>query len=235
MYNPIRNLTKKEWGLWIGSLLIVIVSNMVKGHVDILTLIATCVGITSLIFAAKGNVWAQILMILFSIMYGKISWRFRYWGEMITYLGMTLPMAIWSLITWVKNPASNGNEVAIQKMTVKHIVGVSISTILVTTILYMILRTLDTPNIVWSTLSVTTSFLAASFTMLRSSYYAFFYALNDIILIVLWVFASMENMLYVPMVVNFVIFFINDLYGFVSWKKREQELNESKYYGSRSQ
>ena len=78
MNNPIKNLTKKEWGLWLGSLAVVIASNLLSGEVDLLTLIAACIGITSLIFAAKGNVWAQILMILFSILYGIISWRFRY-------------------------------------------------------------------------------------------------------------------------------------------------------------
>ena len=96
MNNPIKSLTKKEWALWLGSLLIVTVSNMLSGDIDILTMTAALIGVTSLIFAAKGNVWAQILMILFSILYGIISWRFRYWGEMITYLGMSMPMAIWS-------------------------------------------------------------------------------------------------------------------------------------------
>ena len=90
MNNPIKNLTVNEWILWIGSILVVIISNIVTGDIDFLTLIAACVGITSLIFAAKGNVWAQILMIVFSIFYGIISWQFRYWGEMITSLGMTM-------------------------------------------------------------------------------------------------------------------------------------------------
>ena len=80
MHNPIKDLSGKEWLLWLGSLAIVILSNVLSGDVDYLTLTAACVGITSLIFAAKGNVWAQILMILFSILYGIISWRFRYWG-----------------------------------------------------------------------------------------------------------------------------------------------------------
>ena len=93
MNNPIKNFTKKEWILWIASLLIVIVSNLFSTDFDLLTLMAALIGVTSLIFAAKGNVWAQILMIMFSILYGIISYRFRYWGEMITYLGMALPMA----------------------------------------------------------------------------------------------------------------------------------------------
>lgn len=221
MHNPIQDLTKKEWLLWLGSLLIVILSNLVSGSVDVLTLVAVCVGITSLIFAAKGNVWAQILMIVFSILYGIISWRFRYWGEMITYLGMTMPMAVWSTITWIRNPSKNGNEVEIQKLNRKHIAGLSVFSVAVTAAFCYILHVLDTPNIVFSTISVTTSFLAASLTMLRSSYYALGYAMNDIVLIVLWVLASLKNPAYIPVAVNFAIFFLNDLYGFVSWKKQE--------------
>lgn len=154
-------------------------------NIDILTLVAACVGITSLVFAAKGNVWAQILMIIFSILYGIISWRFHYWGEMITYLGMTMPMAIWSTITWLKNPAKNGKEVAIQKLRLKHIVWLMLFGTITTIVFYYILAVLNTPNIVFSTISITTSFLAASLKMLRSSYYAFGYALNDIVLILI--------------------------------------------------
>ena len=221
MSNPIKSLTKKEWILWIGSLAIVILSNLLSTDIDVLTLVSACVGITSLIFAAKGNVWAQILMVVFSILYGLISWQFRYWGEMITYIGMTMPMAVWSTITWIKNPSESGQEVAIQKLTRKHVAGIAAAGVIVTAVFYMILKALDTPNILFSTISITTSFLAASLTMLRSSYYALGYASNDIILIVMWVLASIENPAYIPVVVNFIIFFFNDMYGFVSWKRRE--------------
>ena len=221
MSNPIKNLTKKDWGLWMGSLFVVILSNLVSGNVDLLTLAAACVGITSLIFAAKGNVWAQILMIVFSILYGIISWRFHYWGEMITYLGMSMPMAVWSTITWIRNPAENGQEVAIQKLTGKHVAGLLLFGSLTTLAFYYILHVLETPNIVFSTISITTSFFAASLTMLRTSYYALGYASNDLVLIVLWVLASVENPVYIPVAVNFGIFFFNDMYGFISWKKRE--------------
>lgn len=222
MYNPIKELTKWEWLIWLSSLAIVLVSNLLTADLDILTLAAALIGVTSLIFAAKGNVWAQILMVVFSILYGIISFRFRYWGEMITYLGMTMPMAVWSAITWFKNPSEgNSSEVSIQKLTRRHVIWLTVSTVLVTVVFYYILMILDTPNIVFSTISIVTSFLAAALTMLRSSYYAVGYAANDVVLIVLWVLASFENPAYIPVVVNFVIFFVNDMYGFVSWKKRE--------------
>ena len=160
-------------------------------------------------------------MIVFSILYGIISFRFRYWGEMITYLGMSLPMAVWSTVTWVKNPSENGTEVAIQRLTGKHAAGLLFWGAITTAVFYYILRALDTPNILFSTISVATSFAAASLTMLRSSYYALGYASNDIILIILWILASLENPAYLPVVVNFAIFFCNDMYGFISWKRRE--------------
>ncbi len=222
MNNPVLSLSKKEWLLWIGSLLVVSISNVVSGDLDLLTLLAALVGVTSLIFAAKGNVWAQFLMIVFSILYGIISWRFRYWGEMITYLGMSMPMAIWSAITWIKNPSKeNKNEVAIRKLNWKHLITLSFFCFVVTIIFYFILRVLNTPNIIFSTISITTSFIAASLTMLRSSYFALGYASNDIVLIILWSLASLENPIYIPVVVNFFIFFLNDIYGFISWRKRE--------------
>ena len=223
MQNPWKELSVKEWWLWSISMLIVTVSNLVGGSFDVLTLAATWVGITSLIFAAKGNVWAQFLMIAFSILYGIISFRFRYWGEMITYLGMTLPMAVWSAVTWLRNPsAGSKSEVAIRKLEKKHFLFLLVLSIVVTGAFYFILRWLETPNIVFSTLSVTTSFLAASLTMLRSSYYALGYAANDLVLIVLWGLAAAKDPVYIPVIINFMIFFMNDMYGFISWKKQER-------------
>ena len=78
--------------MWICSLVVIVMANILPGDFDLLTLIASCIGVTSLVLAAKGNVWSQILMIIFSILYGILAIPLL--GEMITYLGMTMPMAI---------------------------------------------------------------------------------------------------------------------------------------------
>ena len=215
MNNPIKSLTRREWCLWLASLAVVLIANQITPELDPLTMTAALVGVTSLVLS-------QVLMIVFSILYGVISFRFHYWGEMITYLGMTLPMAVWSTVTWLKNPSKeNGSEVAIQTLARSHLAALAASTVAVAAVFYYILKLLDTPNLFFSTVSIITSFLAAALTMLRSTYYAVGYAANDVVLIVLWVMASMENPAYIPVAVNFAIFLLNDLYGFVSWKKRE--------------
>ena len=225
MKNPVKSITRKEWIILICSILIIGISNLVTGNVNMLMLLAAWIGVISLILAAKGNVWAQILMVVFSVLYAIISWTFRYWGEMITYLGMTLPMAVCSTITWLKNPSENGKGVAIQALTRKHMIALLFFGSVVAVFFYYILQVLDTPNIVLSTVSIETSFLAAALTMLRSSYYALGYAANDLVLIVLWILASFENPDYIPVVINFSIFLFNDMYGFLCWKKRERSIN----------
>ncbi|MBO5020441.1 MAG: nicotinamide mononucleotide transporter, partial [Clostridia bacterium] len=182
----------------------------------------------SLIFNAKGNPFGQFLMIIFSLLYGIISYTFAYYGEMITYLGMTLPMAIFALISWIRNPF-NGNhvEVKVNSITAKETIFMCLITVLITAIFYFILKYFNTANIVPSTLSVTTSFLAVYLTFRRSPYFAVAYATNDIILIILWGLASFSEIRYISVVVCFVAFLFNDIYGFISWQKMKTKQSRS--------
>ena len=79
--------------------MLILLSFFIFDKTNYLTLAASLIGVTSLIFAAKGNPLSQALMIIFSILYGIISYTFNYYGEMITYLGMTGPMAAFALVS----------------------------------------------------------------------------------------------------------------------------------------
>lgn len=59
-------------------------------------------------------------------------------------------------------------------------------------------------------------------TFRRSPYYALAYAANDGVPVVLWVLAAMDDKSYLPVAVCFLLFLINDLYGFVNWRKMEK-------------
>lgn len=217
--NPFCDLTKFEWGLWITSVTVVIASYLVAGGEGILNMIASLVGVTALIFLAKGYVTGQVLTVVFAIFYGIVSFYFRYYGEMITYLCMTAPIAMISIISWLRHPYEDTREVEVAHVTKQQVLVMMVLAVAVTTIFYFILDFLENANLLFSIISVTTSFVACSLSFLRSPYYALGYAANDIVLIVLWVMATMEELCYLPMVLCFVMFFVNDLYGFYSWKK----------------
>ena len=213
-----KTLTKFELILWLCSAAASLGSIFVSGSGGIFSAIASVIGATCLIFAAKGNVISQVLSIIFALMYSIVSFTFRYWGEMITYACMTLPMAVVSLISWLRNPYSK-NEVKVNALSKKEICFMFILTALVTTIFYFVLAFLNTPNLMVSTVSITTSFLACYLVARRSEYYALAYAANDIVLIALWIMASAANPSYIPMIICFVMFLINDIYGFINWRK----------------
>ena len=227
MRKLIRYFSLGEWLLWGCSCLAILVFFFLFDGSDALTLIASLIGVTSLIFCAKGNPAGQVLMILFSLLYGYISLTFCYYGEMATYLGMTAPMALFSLISWLRHPfKGQKSQVQVAAMRGRDWALALLLTLGVTVFFYFILRALGTANLIPSTISVTTSFLAAYLTWRRSPYFALIYAANDVVLLVLWTLASFSDHSYISVVVCFAAFLVNDLYGFASWKrmqKRQQE------------
>ena len=215
--------SKGELTLWGSSAGLIFISFFLFDRVNFMTLTASLIGTTSLIFNAKGNPIGQALMIVFSLLYGAISYSFSYFGEMITYLGMTGPMALFALISWLRNPYNGDRaEVAVNRLKAKELVLMYVLTALVTVGFYFILDHFDTANVIPSTLSVTTSFIAVYLTFRRSPYFALAYAANDVVLIVLWTLAAVEDISYLSVIICFVMFLVNDLYGFINWKRMEK-------------
>lgn len=221
-YNPIRYLTKREWCLWLLSLAVILVSSVFTGREGVLNTAASLVGVTALIFVAKGDAYGQILTIIFSMMYGIISLRYKYYGEMITYVFMSAPAAFITLITWLKHPYKDSHEVKVAVLTKRSIAATIIISSGITFVFYFILRALGTANLLVSTLSVFTSSLACVLLILRSPYYAIAYSANDIVLIILWLLATIDNMEYLPMILCFAMFLANDLYGFYNWRRMKK-------------
>ena len=61
--------------------------------------------------------------------------------------------------------------------------------------------------------------MAVYLTFRRDPLFALAYAANDVILIILWTMASIENTAYIPVTVSFAAFLANDIYGYISWRK----------------
>lgn len=223
-----KSITITEWLIWIASTLSVAVCFFVFGNTQYLYLIGAVIGVTALLFVSKGNPLGQILTIVFSIFYGIVSYSFRYYGEMITYLGMSAPIALWALVSWLKNPYNgNRSEVKVNTLSRREWLLFLAAATVITVAFYFILQALNTANLIISTLSVFTSFAAAYLTARRSRFYAVGYALNDAVLIVMWSMACYENLTYLPMAICFAAFFVLDAYGFINWSRMGKRQNNT--------
>lgn len=215
-----------ELCLWITSVAVIILSFLISGGGNSMTMIASLIGVTALIFVAKGYVLGQVLTVVFAVFYGIVSFHFHYYGEMITYLGMTSPCAIASVISWLCHPYEGTKEVKVNKLNGKLWILLILLTSAITFAFYFILSAIGNANILFSTFSVATSFIASYLTFFRSPYYALGYVANDIVLIILWTMATFEKISYLPMIACFIMFLINDLYGFYNWQKMKKKQNE---------
>ena len=138
-------------------------------------------------------------------------------------------MTVLSLISWLKNPYNdNKKEVKVNNLHKKEIVFMLLLTGAVTILFYFLLGLFGTANLLVSTFSVATSFAAAYLIFRRSPYFPLGYAINDIVLIVLWSLASLDDISYMSVTICFVTFLINDLYGFISWRRMEKRQYQNK-------
>lgn len=224
----IAYFTITEYVILIISQAIILLSFFVFGGEDYLSLLTSLLGVISLILCAKGNPLGQFLVIIFGLIYAYISFTISYYGELITYGLMTVPMAILSLISWIRNPhKGNRAEVEVNQIPVREIPFLFVLACLVSLVMYPALKYLGTANLLISTVSVFTTFIAVYLTFRRSPYFALAYAVNDIVLVVLWVLASFEDASYVAVATCFAVFLINDIYGFFNWMRmRRRQVSE---------
>lgn len=216
--------TRKEKGFWLLSVLVILISYGIYRQDSLLNVIASVTGVSSLLYIAKGNPIGQIFVVIFSLLYGVIAYMNAYYGEMLTYVGMTMPMAVLSFYSWITHPfQENASQVQVNTLNRKEIACLFVLTAIVTFVFYFILKAFSTANLIWSTISVMTSFAAVYLTYKRSAYYAVAYAMNDFVLIILWSFAFFRQPSYLSVVMCFIIFFLYDIYGFINWSRMQQK------------
>ncbi len=227
MKNFFKSIKPVEWVIFSVSVAAVTVSFFLFRNTQYHYLIGSLIGVTALIFVSKGNPIGQALTIVFSVFYGVISYACRYYGEMITYLAMTAPMAVVALVSWIRNPyKGNKSQVEVKSLSSKEWCVFAVLTVAVTAVFYFVLQALNTANLVISTVSVFTSFVASYLTARRSRFYAIGYAANDIVLVTMWIMQTVNGITYLPMVVCFTAFLALDIYGFVNWTKMLKKQKE---------
>ena len=137
---------------------------------------------------------------------------------------------VFALVSWLRNPYNGDKvEVKVNVVSKKETIYMWLVALIITVIFYFILDYFNTSNLILSTISVTTSFVAVYLTYRRSPFFAVAYAANDIVLIVLWILASICDIRYVSVLVCFCAFLINDIYGYINWQKMKKRQEACSY------
>ena len=218
----LKDWTKLEKMLLIGSIIVVSLVGIIFKS-DLLTTICSIVGIITALLLAKGKNLGQIFGLLIVALYSIVSFKNGYYGEVIIYLGIMLPMNIIGIISWLKHQNKETNSVEVNKIKAKEWCIVFIVSIVAFTLIYFLLKMFNTNQLIISSLSVIDSLFAVYLGVRRSKYSFYFYVINDLILIALWGIPVIGgSLILLPMVFNPLINLINDLYGIYNWRKLER-------------
>ena len=224
---------KKIFGRWkwweiaflAVSIIALTVTFVIGKEKNWLSFISSILGVIDVMFFAKGLVLAPFLCTVDCVLYSIISYKQHYYGEMIIYIGLMIPICLISIISWLRNRKKDDkSKVEVNKVRAKEFIILAAVSVVTTFGFYFMLKAFNTSQLIISTLSLVTSVFSAYLLFRRNSYYALGYMANDAILIILWSMSVVNfGLTFLPMVIRFCLFFINDTYGFVRWKLEEKK------------
>ena len=214
-----KNWTKFEKILYSISLLSIFLSGIVFKS-EIISIASAAFGISCAIMQAKGKVASQFIGVILVALYSIVSFKNGFYGEILIYIFIMLPLFISGIVSWLKNKDHKTNMVKPYELTKKEWIILAIISIVLFIGLYFLLRHFNTKQLLISTLSMVTSLFATYLIARRNKYGFLFYMGNDIILFILWGLPVLSgNLMLMPMIINPIINFINDNYGWYNWKK----------------
>lgn len=224
----LKDWNKLEKVLLFGSIALVsLVAVVFKS--DILSTFCSILCIITALLVAKGKNLGQVLGVIITVVYSIVSFRNGFYGEIIIYVFMMLPMYIIGIVSWMRHQNKKTNTVEVNTIGKKEWLLVSLISIGAFMGIYFLLKSFDTNELVVSTVSVVASLFAIYLQIRRSRFSFYFYIINDLILIVLWGIPVIAgNLLVLPMVFNPAINLINDSYGVYNWKRLEKKQTKGK-------
>lgn len=219
MKNYLKSWNKFEITLLVLSIILIIGLGI---YLDcgLLATIVPFIGFFSALNQAKGHVIGQIVGILLAILYSIMSYNNKYYGEVIIYLLVILPLYISGTYTWLKNRNKKSEKVKQNTLKKKEWYILLIVNLILFIGLYFLLKYFNTNNLLVSTISMNIN-LTATYLLVRRSRYSFlFYLINAFILLILWGLPVLDgNIILLPMAFDAILLLINNIYGLHSWSK----------------
>lgn len=230
----------KDWNLFeiifmFASILVLTLCFAFSSDRNAFSFIVSIIGVVAVLMVAKGLTIAPIVNIVYCVIYSIMSIIECYYGEAIIYIFLMIPIYAMSIVSWLRNKnPDNESTVQIKAIKGKEYLYLGIATVVATVGFYFLLKVLNTSELIVSTLSLVSSAVASYLMLRRCSYYAVGFIVNDVILIILWGLAMINSGLgYLPTVISFVVFLVNDIYGLIHWKieEKKQKIAQEKREG----
>ena len=212
--------TKKEIALLVSSIFTSIIVGYLC-HNDLITIICSVVGISCVLMQAKGLVLSQFFGLIYVVLYSLISYKTKYFGEAIVSIFIIMPLFIYGIISWKNNVDQKISRVKPKYITKTEWIVLISFLILFYILFYYILKAFNTSQLTISTLSIIANILSTYLITRRSKFAFIVYMAEDLFQLSLWSVAVLSDITLIVILINPIVYFINDVYAWKSWKKYE--------------
>lgn len=205
------------------SLTIILICFLISKDKNYLSVGCSLLGVVAVLSVAKGLFWAPFINLVYNTIYAILSFTQGLYGEFIIGIGLMNILCVLTIIDWFKHKKNDDDIVVVNKIKIKEYLILAIVLIIASVGFYFLLKAFNTDQLIVSTISLVGSLVASYLSLRRSSNYAFGYIFNDVVLIVMWSVNMFNNGIgFLPTVVCFIVFLVNDIYGVIHWKMEEK-------------
>ncbi len=185
-----------------------------------IVILSSVFGVLGVFFIAKGKIIGNFLAIIQSGLYCAMAYSNKLFGEFIVCLAVTIPLYIFTVVSWLRNNSKQDNVVKINK-NIKKLEWLLIFAVASASAfgVYYLLRYFNTAHLLISTFSVMTCAIGGYLILRRSEFTFVFFIVNNLISICLWLFVIItnNNLAYIATIAQYGIFLILNSYGVYNW------------------
>lgn len=226
MFNYILNIKSlfKDWDLyekiWLILFTIIITTLSIYWKDSPIGIIASLTGIWNVILVAKGKIANYYFGIIAVSTYAFVAYTQKYYGEVMLNMLYFFPMQFAGLYLWKKKKSNHKqNKVNVQYMSNSQRIAWSLITLLATVSYGFLLKKLDGNLPFLDAASTTMSVIAMILMIFAFVEQWILWILVDIISIIMWLIVLAKGGNDIAILVMWIAFLINAIYGFINWTK----------------
>lgn len=183
-------------------------------------LLASLTGMLSVVLVAKGKTWNYYPGIINVVLYAFVAYGQKYYGEVMLNLLYFLPMQFIGLIMWRRNGVSEEkrNDVKVAVMTNRARLYWSLLCLAATIAYAWVLKAMGGALPFIDSLTAVLSIVAMIFMVKRYVEQWVVWIIIDVLTIYMWLVAFMGDGNDVSILVMWIAYLANAIYGWLNWR-----------------
>lgn len=209
------------------STVIMIVLSVIWGD-NLLALISGITGILGVVLAAKGKVSTYIFATVNVAIYALLTFQNHLYGEFMLNAFYYIPMNFIGFYLWSKHKDNESGEVEGKKLTGRQTVILFAAVAVVVLVYWQILRRIGGQLALIDAMSTVFSVVALIMQVARYAEQWLLWIIVNVVSVVMWLLLIGKDSSAVTMVVMWVAYLFNSVYGYYNWRKLADKNVENK-------